>query len=103
MIVKLSDFGLVKKSESDLTSVNTEVKGYYNDPELQIVGFNHYDILHEIYALTRLIVFILTGKNNYENIKDTKIFNFLQKGTNPERNRRFQTIDEVRKAVLELI
>ena len=103
VIVKLSDFGLVKKSESDLTSVNTDIKGYYNDPELQIVGFNHYDILHEIYALTRLIVFILTGKNNYENIKDTKIFNFLQKGTNPERNRRFQTIDEVRKAVLELI
>ena len=85
IVVKLSDFGLVKEEESDLTSDSTDVKGYYNDPALQIVGFKNYDILHEIYALTRLIVFILTGKNNYDKIKDTK------------------TIDEVRRAVRELI
>lgn len=102
VVVKLSDFGLVKEAQSDLTSDSTDIKGYYNDPALQVEGFKNYDILHEIYALTRLIVYILTGKNNYEKISDSKIINFLRKGTNSIRAERFQTIDEVRRAVREL-
>ena len=103
VVVKLSDFGLVKETKSDLTSDSTDIKGYYNDPALQIEGFKNYDLLHEIYALTRLIVYILTGKNNYEKINDNKIRDFLLKGTNPIRGERFQTLDEVKRAVRELI
>ena len=99
IVVKLSDFGLVKENNSELTSDSTDIKGYYNDPALQIEGFKNYGILHEIYALTRLVVFILTGKNNYDKIKDAKIKSFLAKGTNPDKSKRFQTIDELRQAV----
>ena len=99
IVVKLSDFGLVKENNSELTSDSTDIKGYYNDPALQIEGFKNYGILHEIYALTRLVVFILTGKNNYDKIRDAKIKSFLAKGTNPDKSKRFPTIDELRQAV----
>ena len=36
IVVKLSDFGLVKENNSELTSDSTDIKGYYNDPALQI-------------------------------------------------------------------
>lgn len=99
LIMQTLDFGLAKENNSELTSDSTDIKGYYNDPALQIEGFKNYGILHEIYALTRLVVFILTGKNNYDKIRDAKIKSFLAKGTNPDKSKRFQTIDELRQAV----
>ena len=36
LVVKLSDFGLVKIPDSTLTTVNTEFKGYFNDPALVV-------------------------------------------------------------------
>ena len=45
-----------------LTTVNTEFKGYFNDPALVVEGFNTYGIVHETYALTRVIYFVMTGK-----------------------------------------
>ena len=73
VVVKISDFGLVKIPDSMLTSVNTEFKGYFNDPALLVDGFNTYGILHETFALTRLIYFVMTGKTNTENIADPKL------------------------------
>ena len=96
IVVKISDFGLVKIPSSDLTSLQTEVKGSFNDPDLQLVGFNNYDILHEIYALTRLLYFVITGKENIniEKIQDDKIKTFVQKGINPDKTKRYQTLNE---------
>lgn len=37
-IVKISDFGLVKMKQSDLTSFGSEINGSLNDSNLQIVG-----------------------------------------------------------------
>ena len=64
IVVKIADFGLVKLINSDLTSVNTQFKGYFNDPGLVVEGFDNYNILHETYALTRILYFVLTGKTN---------------------------------------
>lgn len=102
-IFKISDFGLVKIPDSDLTSENTELKGCLNDPALKVKGFDKYDLLDEIYALTLLFVYILTGKTNYGSIKDANIRNFMGNGTNFDRTKRYQNLDELRKGVFSCI
>ena len=99
VIVKLSDFGLVKIVDSDLTSENTEFKGAPNDPALKTEGFANYGLLHEIYAITLLFAYILTGKSNWAKIDDPTIKAFMTKGTNPDKTKRFQTLDELGEAV----
>ncbi|EME8241774.1 protein kinase family protein, partial [Enterococcus faecium] len=36
LILKVSDFGLVKNPDLQVTSLNTEFKGWFNDPALAI-------------------------------------------------------------------
>ena len=86
LIVKLSDFGLVKLSDSDLTSENTEFKGSLNDPSLKIEGFGNYGLLHEIYAITLLFSYVLTGKTNWAKITDPAVKTFMEKGNLQEYN-----------------
>lgn len=99
LVVKLSDFGLVKIADSDLTSTNTEFKGSLNDPALRIEGFKNYGLLHEIYALTLLCAFVLTGKQRWDKITNSTIKSFIEKGTNPVKEERFKSLDEFEEAV----
>ena len=103
LVVKLSDFGLVKIPDSTLTTVNTEFKGYFNDPALVVEGFNTYGIVHETYALTRVIYFVMTGKTNTEKITNQNLRNFVERGLNPDKTKRFQNIRDMisdRKSVV---
>lgn len=97
VVVKIADFGLVKVVESDLTSADTNFKGYFNDPSLVVEGFDKYDVLHETYALTRILYYVLTGKTRTdrasENMKD-----FIEKGLNSDKTLRFKNVDELRQA-----
>ena len=95
LVVKLSDFGLVKIPDSTLTTVNTEFKGYFNDPALVVEGFNTYGIVHETYALTRVIYFVMTGKTNTEKITNQNLRAFVEKGLNPVKIKRFQNIRDM--------
>lgn len=95
LVVKLSDFGLVKIPDSTLTTVNTEFKGYFNDPALVVEGFNTYGIVHETYALTRVIYFVMTGKTNTEKITNHNLRAFVEKGLNPDKIKRFQNIRDM--------
>ena len=95
LVVKLSDFGLVKIPDSTLTTVNTEFKGYFNDPALVVEGFNTYGIVHETYALTRVIYFVMTGKTNTEKITNQNLRAFVEKGLNPDKAKRFQNIRDM--------
>lgn len=95
LVVKLSDFGLVKIPDSTLTTVNTEFKGYFNDPALVVEGFNTYGIVHETYALTRVIYFAMTGKTNTEKITNQNLRAFVEKGLNPDKIKRFQNIRDM--------
>lgn len=101
-IVKVADFGLVKIPNSTLTSLNTEFKGYFNDPQLRTIGFDNYSILHETYAITLLIYFIFTGRTNITKIENTKLKDFVNKGTNADTKQRFQNIGELIKYFKEL-
>ncbi|MFR4264889.1 MAG: protein kinase family protein [Faecalibacterium prausnitzii] len=95
LVVKLSDFGLVKIPDSTLTTVNTEFKGYFNDPALVVEGFNTCGIVHETYALTRVIYFVMTGKTNTEKITNQNLRAFVEKGLNPDKIKRFQNIRDM--------
>lgn len=95
LVVKLSDFGLVKIPDSTLTTVNTEFKGYFNDPALVVEGVNTYGIVHETYALTRVIYFVMTGKTNTEKITNQNLRAFVEKGLNPDKIKRFQNIRDM--------
>lgn len=101
-IVKIGDFGLVKMPDSTLTSLQSELKGSLNDPDLINVGFGNYDMCHETFALTRLCFFILTGKTNIEKQKDGDIKDFWNRGTNPDRTLRYQSVDELVAAVMQI-
>ena len=95
LCIKISDFGLVKLEESTLTDPNTDFKGSLNDPKLKDIGFNNYNSSYEMYALTRLISFVLTGKSNFGKIKNENILNFLKKGTSDNLNERYKNIDDL--------
>ncbi|GAP14481.1 protein kinase domain [Longilinea arvoryzae] len=97
-VVKVADFGLVEIPDSTLTTVNTDFKGYYNDPALILEGFDNYSIVHETYAITRLLYFIMTGKTNMEKINDQSLKNFVEKGLSPDKAWRYQSVDELIKA-----
>lgn len=96
-VVKIADFGLVKIVDSELTSANTEFKGYYNDPSLVTEGFDNYGILHETYALTRILYYVLTGKSNTEK-PPVNVRTFINTGLSIDKTVRFKDIDELRKA-----
>ncbi|MDO0826009.1 protein kinase family protein [Desulfosporosinus nitroreducens] len=94
-VIKVSDFGLVKIPDSTLTTVNTEFKGYFNDPALVVEGFDSYTLLHETYALTRLLYFVMTGKTNTEKVNDYNLKIFIEKGLSSDKKQRFQTVMEI--------
>jgi serine/threonine-protein kinase len=100
IVVKISDFGLVKLPESNLTSANTEFKGCFNDPNLSVEGFDKYEIVHETYALTRLLYFVMTGKTtiDIDKIKNSNLKDFICKGLNSNKDQRFKSIDELSQA-----
>lgn len=98
LVIKVSDFGLVKLKQSTLTSDNTDFKGSLNDPKLNIVGgFKNYVIEHETYALTRLIYFIITGRITIDTKFDNKDFElFIQNGISDDLSIRHKTIKEMK-------
>lgn len=98
-IIKLGDFGLVKIPQSNMTSLLSDVKGAFNDPDLINVGFANYGMCHEIYALTRLCTFILIGQASVRSLKDGAVKHFWETGTNPDRNKRFESVNDVLSAV----
>ena len=102
-VFKISDFGLVKIPESNLTSINTEYKGYFNDPELRLDGFSSYSIAHEMYAITRVIYYVMTGKTNTEKISNESLKSFVLCGLNPNKKDRFQDIEQLSKSFYSVI
>ena len=98
IVVKVADFGLVKIPDSHLTTVNSDFKGYFNDPSLITEGFGSYNIQHETFALTRLIYYVMTGKTNTDSIQNQQLKIFVNKGLNPDKTKRFQNISEMKEA-----
>ena len=67
VIVKISDFGLFKHSDSDLTRSESELRGTILDPT--IVSFKHYNLANEIYSIGFVLSFIFSGRMNIDACK----------------------------------
>lgn len=109
IVAKIADFGLVKTPESNLTTSNTTMKGpWYNDPELLKIGFNRYEMKHELYAIVRLLYFVLTGRSTLGvSHRNETTFNrlcreFVEKGTSSSAEERFPSLLEVKSAFLQI-
>ena len=102
IVVKIADFGLVKVPNSSLTSVNTEFKGYFNDPSLVVDGFDTYNMQHETYALTRIVYYVLTGKTNVDAISNVTLHEFVNRGLNSDKSKRFQSVAEMVQAIKQI-
>lgn len=94
IVLKFADFGLVKDPQNNLTSSGSLMKGHFNDPALQREGFKNYKQIHEIYALTRMIYFVLSGDTEIDNIQPIWR-EFVVKGLDPDKNKRYQNLSEV--------
>jgi eukaryotic-like serine/threonine-protein kinase len=102
-VIKVSDFGLVKIEDSVLTNKNTKIKGYFNDPKLELIGFDKYNILHETYALTRIVYFVMTGKTKLDSYKNGDFKKFIEKGISDDLNSRYKDIEELQDAFNKIV
>ncbi|MCM3677112.1 protein kinase [Peribacillus simplex] len=100
--IKVSDFGLVKRPESNLTRQGTEIKGAINDySDLDRVGFENYEIQHETFAIAKVIYFILTGREtNYHKEPNEPLKNFILKAIGDKENR-FNNVAEMKKDLIK--
>jgi hypothetical protein len=60
VVVKVSDFGLLKEHDSTLTRTESELRGTILDPTIE--SFKSYNILNEIYAIGWVLSFIFSGR-----------------------------------------
>ncbi|SFG72702.1 serine/threonine protein kinase [Priestia megaterium] len=99
--IKVSDFGLVKRPDSSLTRQGTETKGAINDySDLDIVGFENYEIRHETFVLGKVIYHIFTGKEaNYHKEENEQLRKFVLKCIGEKENR-FNNVADMKKVLL---
>ncbi len=55
-------------------------------------------MVHETYALTRLLYYILTGKTNTSKIKNDSLKTFVQNGLNVQEEKRYQDVSSIRNS-----
>lgn len=102
LVVKISDFGLVKYPNSKLTSIGTDFKGYFNDPILRTIGFDQYDIEHEIYALTYTVYYVMTGRTHYKDTGNISLDKLITSGSNSDIMKRPKDLTEFLKLFKEV-
>ncbi|STP11968.1 protein kinase [Helicobacter mustelae] len=101
LMIKISDFGLVKLPGGLNTKSDTEIKGSFNDlSDLSRFGFKKYEMHHELYAIAKVLYFVATGKT----VPDPHLkCKFLEKGTNPNTQERYQDIKDLEKDFLDFM
>lgn len=92
IVVKVSDFGLIKEKDSDLTSTDTELKGTIKDDTL--VDFKKYNVKNEIYAVGVILSYIFTGKQNL-GLTDNAFTNIINKCIDRNHNNRYDNVQEI--------
>lgn len=97
-VLKLSDFGLVKLVNSDLTRTDESIKGSLHDPNLEVVGYANYKIEHEIYSAMFIIHYIMTGRRDFSKCDDVELKKLLLKGIDSDMVKRYKSIEEVNQA-----
>lgn len=99
VLVKLSDFGLVKDQASLFTRTQTEMRGTIRDPQLH--NFKDYSVLNEIYAVGWVLSYIFTGRDALSTGTDAAS-RIVQKCTAPDLTQRYPSALEIIAAVEHL-
>lgn len=102
-VVEISDFGLVKTPGSILTDPYTEIKGYFNDPKLEMIGFTNYEFRHETYALTRIVYFVMTGRVTLGNYLNEEFKAFITRGISDNIDERFISVDQMQESFTKVV
>lgn len=89
VLVKLSDFGLVKDLTSEFTRTKTEMRGTIRDPLLS--SFREYTVLNEIYSLGWVLSYIFTGRESLKS-GDDAVSRIIQKCAAHDTTQRYQQV-----------
>ncbi|MFD1545991.1 protein kinase family protein [Nonomuraea guangzhouensis] len=92
VLVKLSDFGLVKDPSSTFTRTQTEMRGTIRDPLLH--DFRQYGVLNEMYAVGWVLSYIFTGRESLSTTGDA-VSRIVQKCTAHDLASRYQTVRDL--------
>ncbi|GGQ96977.1 hypothetical protein GCM10010267_69020 [Streptomyces griseorubens] len=92
VLVKLSDFGLVKDRNSEYTRTKTEMRGTIRDPLL--ASFKEYDVCNEIYAIGWVLSYIFTGREALMS-QTTAPSQIVRKCTAHDVTDRYQSVREL--------
>jgi hypothetical protein len=92
VLVKLSDFGLVKDQASLFTRTQTEMRGTIRDPQLH--NFKDYGVLNEMYSVGWVLSYIFTGRDALSTEKDAAS-RIVQKCTAPDLTQRYSSALEI--------
>ncbi|PTI49301.1 protein kinase family protein, partial [Staphylococcus warneri] len=61
-----------------------------------------YKLVHEIYALTYLIYFVITGRERLKKTENKKFDEFVSRGTDVDITKRFKNISELKEKFINL-
>ena len=92
VLVKLSDFGLVKDQGNEFTRTQTEMKGTIRDPMLG--RFGDYGVVNELYSIAHVLAYIFTGRESLPSAEGT-VSQIIHKCAANDLSRRYQTVAEV--------
>lgn len=92
VLVKLSDFGLVKDQASRFTRTQTEMRGTIRDPQLHT--FKDYGVLNEMYSIGWVLSYIFTGRDALSGGADV-VSRIVQKCTAADLTQRYASVLEV--------
>lgn len=92
VLVKLSDFGLVKDLASQFTRTQTEMKGTIRDPTLS--SFKDYGVVNEMYSIGHVLAYIFKGRESLPAAGDT-VGQIIHKCAVNDPAQRYQTVAEL--------
>ena len=92
VLVKLSDFGLVKDQTQDFTRTHTEMKGTVRDPMLY--SFKDYAVVNEMYSIAWVLAYIFTGRESLPSRGDA-VGQIIHKCAVHDLDQRYQTVADL--------
>lgn len=93
VVVKLSDFGLIKDKDLGLTSTDSDIRGTIIDDTL--TSFKDYNIKNEIYAIGVVLWFIFTGKKSLSTLTNEGIGYIVNKCIDRDHSKRYNDVNEI--------
>jgi hypothetical protein len=92
VLVKLSDFGLVKDASSTFTRTQTEMRGTIRDPLIH--DFKSYTVLNEMYSIGWVLSYIFTGRESLASSGD-EVSRIVRRCAAHDTAQRYQNVLEL--------